>query len=701
MTLIKVYNKGKSISYKLFVRSLRLISISVSKIISNEIVFRILFYLLDDPWRKKRQCSRRLFIEDDRYKEISEYIRHNYKDNFQYTLEKAEDILNNKISLFSVKYDYGEKVQWKINCFNGKIWKSSFYSKIDIISTCKDDDIKYVWELNRLYQLVTLGKAFIHTADEKYSKKCIEIIYDWQRDNRFNYGPNWTCSMEVAIRISNLILATTMIRKSCYYTEKVENTIKYIAVQHLFYILLNLEKYYSVIDGKLENMSNNHYVANLLGLLYIIVYFPELHFSSKLIKFIYRELKDCINCQVDDDGVLQEYSPNYQGYVTEMFILGFILLKNKGFRFEEELIKKIIEMCTFIADYTREDGTIPDFRDVDNSRFHRLEDVYRTDQIAVLQIASVALRSPKLAKKRFREEVLWLFGKQKEECVNETKRYIEKRKEIKLKIYEKSGFAFLKSKEIFLSVFCCPIGMKGYCGHAHNDLLSFELVLNKRLILSDSGSYVYTRDFALRNTFRSVKSHNTVQFNDIEQNQLDPENVFRIIEGCKQKRLRGEKTEKYYSIIGEYEIKRKNGCDIKHKRVFYIGRDLSILLIGDILKGKGKYNIKSYFHIDSGVKSRRVAENKIIINIGDKRKVHIEEISRSSPKIYMVESGQSKIYGNMVKRHCVIFRVNGDLPIIMKYRIITDNLFDDDIKEKYESHIKRFDKILKKENRNM
>ena len=56
-------------------------------------------------------------------------------------------------------------------------------------------------------------------------------------------------------------------------------------------------------------------------------------------------------------------------------------------------------------------------------------------------------------------------------------------------------------------------------GHTHNDKLAIELQVNGKDILFNPGTYLYTPKPEARYTFRSVKSHNTVSVNDMEQNR--------------------------------------------------------------------------------------------------------------------------------------------------------------------------------------
>tara|TARA_Y100000816_G_C26093730_1_gene578380 strand:- start:932 stop:2398 length:1467 start_codon:yes stop_codon:yes gene_type:complete len=76
-----------------------------------------------------------------------------------------------------------------------------------------------------------------------------------------------------------------------------------------------------------------------------------------------------------------------------------------------------------------------------------------------------------------------------------------------------SGYYLIKSPKIYLCIFCGNSNQNTFYGHSHNDRLSVELVLNgNNHALKDPGSYIYTSDIKMRNFFRNISVHNTVNF---------------------------------------------------------------------------------------------------------------------------------------------------------------------------------------------
>ncbi|MFC4303465.1 heparinase II/III domain-containing protein [Cohnella boryungensis] len=84
--------------------------------------------------------------------------------------------------------------------------------------------------------------------------------------------------------------------------------------------------------------------------------------------------------------------------------------------------------------------------------------------------------------------------------------------------YPEFGGFLIKSNQMYLFVMAGGNGQNGNAGHTHNDKLSFELAVAGENIFSDPGAYLYTPMPERRNFFRSIRSHNTIQTADGEQN---------------------------------------------------------------------------------------------------------------------------------------------------------------------------------------
>jgi len=95
---------------------------------------------------------------------------------------------------------------------------------------------------------------------------------------------------------------------------------------------------------------------------------------------------------------------------------------------------------------------------------------------------------------------------------------------MKLYIYPNFGLYIFRSERVHLTISAGPNGQNGLGGHSHNDKGSFELSVDGIDVVVDPGTYVYTPIPQKRNAFRSVRSHNTIIADDMEQNNWEKGN---------------------------------------------------------------------------------------------------------------------------------------------------------------------------------
>jgi len=78
---------------------------------------------------------------------------------------------------------------------------------------------------------------------------------------------------------------------------------------------------------------------------------------------------------------------------------------------------------------------------------------------------------------------------------------------LEARAYPDFGLYILRSPALFLTARCGSVGQLGNGGHAHNDQLAVELVIEGRNIFADPGSYLYTPLPERRNEYRSARAH--------------------------------------------------------------------------------------------------------------------------------------------------------------------------------------------------
>src|SRR6185437_14323080 len=78
---------------------------------------------------------------------------------------------------------------------------------IDYRDSARVGDIKYLWEINRHLELVTLAQAWHLTAQARYAAGARIMIDSWLEACPYPQGVNWCASLEHAIRLVNWAFA--------------------------------------------------------------------------------------------------------------------------------------------------------------------------------------------------------------------------------------------------------------------------------------------------------------------------------------------------------------------------------------------------------------------------------------------------------------------------------------------------------------
>lgn len=130
-------------------------------------------------------------------------------------------------------------------------------------------------------------------------------------------------------------------------------------------------------------------------------------------------------------------------------------------------------------------------------------------------------------------------------------------------------------------------------GHAHCGLLSYELELNGRPVIVDSGVHGYDGD-SYREYSRSTRAHNTVMIDDREQNEMW--GVFRIARRAEVRRTSLGTAAETFHFEAAYSPYFDN--KIVHVRRFV--RDENGWTITDVVEGAHRRPLASFVHFHPG-----------------------------------------------------------------------------------------------------
>ena len=132
--------------------------------------------------------------------------------------------------------------------------------------------------------------------------------------------------------------------------------------------------------------------------------------------------------------------------------------------------------------------------------------------------------------------------------------------QLRLSGYPDFGLYIFRSARVFMAVRCGNVARSGRGGHAHNDLLSFELSIDGIPVIVDPGTYCYSSLPDMRNKFRSTAMHNTLAIRGKEQNacELGLKGLFYLKDSANAEMMEftGNVLEGRHKGFGEFHTRR-------------------------------------------------------------------------------------------------------------------------------------------------
>lgn len=472
--------------------------------------------------------------------------------------EHIFDLLGSGPKGLSAKRKNYQPIDWHCDFKSIYRWNPKTFHRNIRYGHIEGADIKVPWELSRFQHLNILGQAYILTRSRKYAEEFSNQISDWIKNNPVGFGVNWNCTMEAAIRAASWLVAQE------YFSE--EGLIP-DDFWHEFYI--SIYEHGKFIWKHLENNSsvkNNHYISDLAGLFFIATYCPFFKESKNWQEFVQKELTNEIEKQVYPDGCSFEASTSYHRLALELFFYSELLEKRSGFEFPKKYKERVRKMFEFSLHCIKPNGRIPQIGDNDNGRFLIFCKRSILEHKYLLNLAAVYYQDSefKVSTFEFDEEAFWIFGSSGKEVYDSLP---FRKKPVGSKGFPDAGWYIIRHGSDYCFISCGPNGQNGNGVHAHNDKLSFELILGGKEIIVDPGTYVYASNPRERNKFRSTGYHNTIKFNGYEQNKIPEKDIFSLPEKVKIKE--SDLKERENNIIFEGEIEYE---DITHKRAITLDR---------------------------------------------------------------------------------------------------------------------------------
>jgi Heparinase II/III-like protein/Heparinase II/III N-terminus len=516
--------------------------------------------------------------------------------------EAADGILSGKFRLFGDReWTLGFPPSWNRDPATGTSAPLGFGILLNYRDASVVGNVKYLWEPNRHLELVPLAQAWRLTGEARFTQACRTLVDSWITQCPYMLGPNWTSSLELALRLINWSCAWHLLGgdEAAVFADRDGEAFKarwLSAVrQHCHFIAGHLSLYSS---------ANNHLLGELLGLLIGATTWPCWPESKRWRRRAQQSFEQQALLQNSVDGVNREQAIWYQHEVADMMLLAGLTARANGAEFSSAFWSRLEAMLDFIASCMDVGGHVPAFGDADDAvivRFSPAPDFNVYHSLLATGAVLFGRGDFKHKAQVFDDKSRWLLGDGAAATfatlsADSSGAHVRRR-------FDAGGYYILGSeletpREVRLVVDAAPLGYLAIAAHGHADALSFTLSVAGRPLLIDPGTYSYHTERPWRDHFRGTSAHNTVCVDHLDQsvsggpflwNRHAATRCLAIDLGTDEQR-----------IVAEHDGYRRLNDPVMHRREILYQRADRLVRITDQIHCAAPHAIEIFWHFAGG-----------------------------------------------------------------------------------------------------
>ncbi|MCK9294002.1 MAG: heparinase II/III family protein [Desulfobulbaceae bacterium] len=510
----------------------------------------------------------------------------------------ADRALARRVNLLGSGEFMLEKGMWNTDYMTGVSWPNAYCHAIDYNNPDQSSDVKIAWEISRLQWLIPAGQAYLLTGEERWAEGVRDILNDWIDANPYAWNVNWSCTMEVALRI---IVWTWFFRVFAECRAWRDE-----AFRGRFLTCLYLHGDFTERHLERSDINGNHCTADAAGLVFAGLFFGHGKAPGRWADLGWRILCEELPKQVYPDGVDFEASTAYHRLVLELFFFPALFRERCGLEVPLAYKERVIAMARYTVFYSRVDGSIPLAGDADDARTLPFGSQGINDHRYLPGLIGMAWGVSDLIESFSgpRDEIFWWLGP---DAADRLPHRDKPAAALPSRAFAEGGFYIMRNSVDHVFIDCGPVGLAGRGGHGHNDCLSFEAVLDNVHLVTDCGAYLYTASYEWRNRFRSTAFHNTASIDNEEQNRfIRPDYLWHLHNDAKPEVRRWETGEERDVFVGAHAGYRRLPQPVVPERSFVLEHGSHRLVIYDRFEGDGWHSVSIPWHLARHVTVERL-----------------------------------------------------------------------------------------------
>lgn len=517
----------------------------------------------------------------------------------------ADRILDGVFDIFALRgLKLGFPPRWNVDPRTGIEAPLVFGKELNYRDPALVGDVKYLWELNRHCELVTLAQAYHLTGDERYAFGCRTLLDSWFEQCPYLRGVNWCVSLEHAIRLVNGAFAWFLLGG--------ESSVVFAGAEGRAFRTRWLESIYRhchfiARHWSRHSSANNHLLGEATGLFVAAITWPLWARSAQWARQARGELEKEALAQTFADGVNKEQAIWYHHAVADMMLIAGLVARANDRDFGKEYWGRLEAMLEFIASLMDFGGHVPMIGDADEGvlvRFvpergalqpagHDESDVFRS----LLSTGAVLFGRPAMRAKGgvFDDKSRWLLG---DEAAATFARIDALRAFPVRRAFPEGGYFVLGEdletpREIRVVADAGPLGYLAIAAHGHADALSFTLSVGGKPVLVDPGTFSYSA-MPWRHYFRSTAAHNTVVVDERDQSESGGNFLWLAHANAVVEAFYASADEQ--ALVAHHEGYRRLLDPVRHRRTWRYTVGAATLGITDELACSGEHSVGIHWH---------------------------------------------------------------------------------------------------------
>lgn len=435
----------------------------------------------------------------------------------------ADRVLSGAFTVFALNdARLGFPPRWNTDPKTGTTAPLVFGKSLDYRDSRNVGDIKYLWELNRHLELVTLAQAWHLTGNERFAVGCRTLLDSWFAQCPYPFGVNWCASLEHAVRLANWSFAWHLLGAEDSVLFRGADGAAFRArwltsvYQHCHFIAGHQSRYSS---------ANNHLLGEATGLFIASATWPMWEVSREWRVLSRDELERQALEQTFADGVNREQATWYHHAVADMMLLAGLIARAADCDFGPAYWQRLQAMLEFLASIMDAGGNVPAIGDADDGVLVRFDPGAEFDAFrSLLATGALLFERSEFALKAgtLDDKTRWLLGDAAAPRFAELQAMsagdaAPLRREFPQGGYYVLGDAFETPQEVRIVADAGPLGYLSIAAHGHADALAFTLSAAGLPILIDPGTFAYHTERRWRDYFRGTSAHNTLRVDGQDQ----------------------------------------------------------------------------------------------------------------------------------------------------------------------------------------